>query len=156
MFIMIQKTIFVGLLIMAFVAGSITTGVIAFADDDDGNKKGKKFKALWKAIGLQQDQIDEHVTSDGDLDSSNELQDLIVVQRESSELTTSDGFVVIANAFCLDDETVIGGGWDSTCSLSNVPFSKKIGDRWSVAIVNGCAPLEATMKSFALCAKLSP
>ena len=35
---MISKTIMIGLVALAFVAGSIATGTIAFADDDDDDE----------------------------------------------------------------------------------------------------------------------
>jgi len=44
---MTQKTIIVGLVALAFVAGSILTGTMAYAT---GDKNGKPFEALWDAI----------------------------------------------------------------------------------------------------------
>jgi len=49
------KTITIGLVAIAFVAGSILTGTMAYAA---GDKNGKPFEALWDAIHDLQIQID--------------------------------------------------------------------------------------------------
>ena len=66
------KGIWVGLLAVAFVAGSLTTGSIAFGDvsqcENDppkGNNNGKPFLEIWAAICDLQDQIDNFVGTPG-------------------------------------------------------------------------------------------
>jgi len=56
---MTSKTIIAGLIVIAFVAGSITTGTMAFAAPGD---QGKPFEALQAAIDDLQTQIDSITT----------------------------------------------------------------------------------------------
>ncbi len=92
---MINKTIMIGLVAVAFVAGSILTGTMAYAA---GDKNGKPFEALWTAIheielmpGPQgdpgtngEDGAKGETGADGvpctDCVGANELQDLQIVQ----------------------------------------------------------------------------
>ena len=55
---MTSKTIIIGLVAVAFVAGSILTGTMAFAS---GDKNGKPFEALWDAIHALETQPHETV-----------------------------------------------------------------------------------------------
>jgi len=66
---MTQKTIMIGLVAIAFVAGSILTGTMAYAA---GDKNGTPFEALWDAIHA----LETAISLDDDADSSNEDQTL--------------------------------------------------------------------------------
>jgi len=72
-----NKTITIGLVALAFVAGSILTGTMAEAkkDKSEGNDNNP-FKALQDAIAGLQTQITAVTNADGDKDSSNEDQTL--------------------------------------------------------------------------------
>ena len=96
---MTSKTIMIGLVAIAFVAGSILTGTMAYASKD---KNGKPFEALWDAIAGLQTQIDDVTTSSMNVYSVVDnvgLTNMInqIVQCDSGDIAIASGFGTSAN-----------------------------------------------------------
>ena len=96
------KIITILIIAAALVVGSIATGTMAYGT---GDKNGKPFEALWDAIHDIQAQND----ADGDTDSTNELQTLIV-REPFKTVTVPAGSSKILAVKCNSDEVLSGGG----------------------------------------------
>ena len=89
---------------MAFVAGSIMTGTMAFGDD---KPKKDPFKAIWKAITGLQTQIDA-------LDSSSDPQSYYVLKSNGITIPNNGGGpgnVVNETVLCDENDIATGGGF---------------------------------------------
>jgi len=127
---MTQKTIMIGLVALAFVAGSIMTGTMAEAKE---KPNGQPFQAIWNAIGLLQDQID-----DVDTDS---LQDQIDELKETQILGfytvvgDDEGHTLGARISCDPGDVVVGGGGMLTFSGGQIRGTFPVDeDTWRLTV----------------------
>jgi len=101
--------------------------------------------------------VDSHIAADDDLDPTNEIQTLTIVQRTTISPVGSGG-IVIATANCLSGEILTGGGMrvsDPNAPTSTV-FNGPIGNSWQVQVVPIIFVTSFSVTSYALCASLSP
>jgi len=102
--------------------------------------------------------VDSHIDADDDLDATNELQTLTIVQRTTSSAVGPGNTLVTATANCLSGEILTGGGMrvsDPNAPTSTV-FNGPLGNSWQVQVVPIIFITPFSVTSFALCASLSP
>lgn len=121
------KTIWLGLVALAFVTGSVLTGT-AYAKE---NPNGQPFQALWDAIADLQDQIDN--IGDGGSD----LSDLNTYRVRSALVLVEPNTAETANASCNLGDLITGGGFvtDNANNRASVLLgSQQVGSTWTVTM----------------------
>jgi len=99
--------------------------------------------------------VDSHIAADDDLNPTNEIQTLTIVQRTTSSPVGPGG---TATANCLSGEILTGGGMrvsDPNAPTSTV-FNGPIGNSWQVQVIPIIFVTQFSVTSYALCASLSP
>jgi len=116
-----MKSVWVLTIVLAFVAGSILTGAMAYAS---GDKKGQPFEALWDAIHA----LETAISLDDDADSSNEDQTLSgtgEVVLGTTAAGDGGGTVTCADitgdaSLCDGDDAVVDNDNDSSNELQTI------------------------------------
>ncbi len=113
---MISKTIIIGLVAVAFVAGSILAGTMAYAA---GDKNGKPFEALWTAIheieltpgpqGIQGDP-----GTNGEDGTNGDQGTFPTIYRVTASGPLQQNGNSQASPNCDSGDSVLGGGVDQT------------------------------------------
>jgi len=142
------KTITIGLVALAFAAGSVLTGTIAFADDDD-NDLTYLLCPISKALtGLI-------------LEDDDEIVDVVCGEQEGAGVVqsigrTSGAFVVkidevrVGRMDCSSNEMVSGGGFVTIDPRMEVLTSSQNGNGWIVKVRN-TSPMEQSFLVKATC-----
>lgn len=99
-----NKTIFAFSIIIAFVAGTLVSGTLVFADKED--KKGKPFQAIWAAISQLQAQINDLESSSSGGSPTYYTAELTI----STQYVDGNPTTLTAIALCNVGDSATGGG----------------------------------------------
>jgi len=142
------KTITIGLVALAFAAGSVLTGTIAFADDDDNDLTYllcPVSKALTGLILQDDDEIVDVVC--GEQESAGVVQS---IERTSGMFLVEKNKVRFGKIECSSNEIVSGGGFVTIDPRMEVLTSSQNGNGWLVQVRN-TSPIDQSFLVKATC-----
>ena len=142
---MMSKTIIAGLVVVAFVAGSIMTGTMVYAS---GDKNGKPFEALWDAVHALEAAVEE-------IDEQGSVFDTYVVRTDDVDVIANKQ--ADATASCDPGDMLLSGGHRVSFRDVNIKLSYPDVDNQEWVVV-GENPTRFTqnINAFALCADFEP
>ena len=153
------KTIMILIIAAAFVAGTITTGSMAFAQIDlCSQPSADSKKSVWHGLCDLQEQIDIIELTPGPAGPQGDPGVLNFNHRFGPIVTVQPGAFVALTASCLSGDQLTGGGHQVTIGIGapqiriSAPLTSSPSDTWEVQLFNPNAVATQNVRAVVICA----